>query len=1393
MASLEELEQGVIALQQEVLKRSIQFSGTFDPSDVGLAAPVTSLYSQKNVGNVEIARWKKVGLADTDWVPSDAGGGGGDAITGTWDITPTYVPGSFSPPGFVDPFGVTELANVITTDVASLTPGGDGTFQSVGVEFDMALNLPVSLTKSNRVRLKIADTVFDSNRRVIFGFIETALATTAGIRAAVDALLANTAQPAADFFLAFELHKNGGNIDRTAHYYSDGSSNSSVGTLGALAVGINNVDIHIARFEGTVISDPGNYHLFTSAMLNELPIATYGSRINMGSSLAKTLTPFIAVAVESQSAAIVGGDVSIEIDFTGAPVTLTPAQLDAPFPQPMIDELLGAPAAILGVEVPASITQVTTLPVGAAVNKIYKAFVNPAYTHGEHTVRPVANERFVRNGELVRITNITTENEAFEVINVWRDDAGGVHTALDNVLSFGDYDFLVTHKDDNTTSVPSAVGPDTWLMQPAFTQGQDHYGTVFGLNRTIKLDDRPLRFESKNVMLNNTVNSGEVNNAYPTGSNALVVSYANNDNTAITIGTDELYIQAVDYNFWSGLDPNVSPGYVVRGFNEALAHNTVITRVSYKLYLDAACTIAVGTNISLTTVSGTTSAYVVYIDAVNNYVYTTVQTPSSWGTNLPITGSWATGNETVNITEVRLVAILDKNAIATIDSGNPFGNYVYLAQDNSSSMAITSSPDFGVAAKSLIDQTAFDLIGQNKNVENYRSIQITTLNRDQGGYAFVTWGGAVPYRLDGIMIAIARAVAGTIVDAAYCVIYPKLIDGYDLKPDTQVAYDILATDILIRYINSNDDEVTVSLNAALASGLNNIVMHQFVTPAAVITVNTGNGVFTTGAVLAQVAWYPQQHTWEAGIKGRNAPAPVYYTRGVDFDITANNEITISATFPSEPGYLQIIVDEMGSGFRVFNLAGPITDVGPFITAMSADPAIISFVVGAITTTVKLDSFERPNPAVITAASSPYAYTSPTRGELFTVDEDYNPTLSQPMAYQVKNALAKVSKSGTYNGYEFLAGNFARWDGYETVPFPMLPIPDAAELLKRPAVHVTLTATGVNNVDRFDSLKDALQYIFNRGKVGSITVEGNHDVYYSHFFSYLDQTCRIGIRGSNYSVTGTRDILTFHHAAFFESSVDNKFFRNFKPYLEDIQINNVATNSGGGIVRSVFEFTNGGGAVWNIGSNVLLTHNTGYNGSSWRCIVHVNSVTGFRLKFDKNLELVCTDSSLESGPICLSDATLEITGSGLNTSNSSYTPINIRNLVSSSQWQAIDSEGDSSKFKDWGWQYYRHGTQSNFKLRDEYLFNAVVNSRTLLDTTPNAITVILTQDFTTLATKVGDEILFEDYANNFATNNLTIDPDIFTIDGSGTPVVYNVNGQTVRLVYMGGGNWKSKVV
>ena len=102
---------------------------------------------------------------------------------------------------------------------------------------------------------------------------------------------------------------------------------------------------------------------------------------------------------------------------------------------------------------------------------------------------------------------------------------------------------------------------------------------------------------------------------------------------------------------------------------------------------------------------------------------------------------------------------------------------------------------------------------------------------------------------------------------------------------------------------------------------------------------------------------------------------------------------------------------------------------------------------------------------------------------------------------------------------------------------------------------------------------------------------------------------------------------------------------------------------------------------------------------------------------------------------------------------------------------IDNQGTSSGFASIAWQS---------SIVTAATLTAVSGRGYWIDTSSNTCTVTFPA-----AASVGDQIILTDYARNWGTNAVTINPNSLNFQGRTTPQpVYNTDGQSVDLVYSG---------
>lgn len=1239
---LEILQLGSDVILRELGKRGIVLKGATPPNQgAGVVAPLNATF-EVVVDNEIVSTWKKTGLGDTEWSPASGGGGGGAAITGTWDVTPTYTPASYSDPEFVNAFGVTELNNVITTDVSTLSPGVEGEYQYVGIFMDTEIDLLNDTSSSRRVRLIIPDTALDDQRIVVIGFVESALATPGLLQD----WLTGQINPLTTYAGAFTFSNQGGNLESESVLFSDGQINTTTNTLGALTTS-NTVDIYISRFEGTVMSSPGNYFIFTGALHNETPVIASESELNMVSPLTKTLTPFVSVGFKTELGVVLGGDISVEVDFDNAPVTLTPAQLGAPITQEVVDSLLGAPVATIGVENPEYTQQVNTLPVGAEVDKLYRAVVDPAYTavHGVGSVKPF--DEFVRDGELIRIADITVGNEAIDVFNEWRNDGALTDTTINPVRPLNVVYTIDELGDAQKPFVETIIDAIEYRVTPDVSPFNPYYhNNLFLLDRVFNIADNTKRLELKASLKNDTIDA-------VTATHAINVYHGSLN--AVTMGSSIIYLDPTDYGTtgFSFSDPATQPGRT-RIFGGVFDDNTAILGVYYKVTTDAPITGSLGDNISYPYISGTANTTIAYNDTGTNTVYLRVLSVANGGTNIPVVGSWNTGFETVNIITVDYMAVLDKPAIGDVTSGN---NVTYgISRNFSCSYAVSSLEGVITPVNEIITQTQYNEIKSEEITATGVLLQViqsvgAPFNDQQAS------SGRPPFQPDTIAVTFAKYSDGIITSYVQCYIFPELVgigNAYSIKPDTSVAYEFDQNDLIIRYINTNDDEVEISVTndlQTLGNFTNAVRFVNSITPNSVFTISSaGTLPLEPSDVDVRLAWYPAYA--HAGIAGINEITHIDYIRGDHFNVTGTNEITMVGGLPSTPGYFQLMYDKTGSGlFYIETTVSETKTATQMLSHMTDNTSYVAVSTQTADVQLLLGNFERPDPLGIQQFTVNVEYLSPTDGYLYTVNEDFDPTLGNEMVHQMNNALARVIKTGTFNGRYFTKDNYAMWDGLKTIPYPALPAPTTN--LPKP-VTVILTVVDVDNVTRFSRLHKALDKIVQEGGEGTVLIDGTHSVNYAAFYDLNNFQNNKGIRlvGLNKTNNLPTDKLLFILDNVPEATVGvlKSFFTNFTPYLENIRIATYKAVSNAG--SSAFRFTNAG--TWEIGDNVVFEDNENYQGIPATGALNFEHTGSFLLRGGRNLYFIRSEFSSYSTVINLSagspDVVIEAEGLNFNQSS-----------------------------------------------------------------------------------------------------------------------------------------------
>ena len=160
--------------------------------------------------------------------------------------------------------------------------------------------------------------------------------------------------------------------------------------------------------------------------------------------------------------------------------------------------------------------------------------------------------------------------------------------------------------------------------------------------------------------------------------------------------------------------------------------------------------------------------------------------------------------------------------------------------------------------------------------------------------------------------------------------------------------------------------------------------------------------------------------------------------------------------------------------------------------------------------------------------------------------------------------------------------------------------------------------------------------------------------------------------------------------------------------------------------------------------------------------------------DNNVTVAKLPTTLDiSGNTVTLPASVSGLGTGIDVTSQITGTVPTANLgsgtASSSTYLAGDSTYKTITAQDISWQSVETGAT----------FTAVAGNGYPVNTTAQACTVTLPA-----SASVGDEIVFTDYARNFATNALTINPNSLNYQGNSSPnPVYDTAGESIHIVYM----------
>ena len=965
------------------------------------------------------------------------GGGGGSGIKGTWNVTPTYTPPEYVLPDFTEPVlpqvnfdGFTVVGPVVTISTNFGTnPSPSPAVKVASAIVDLPLTPHSDTVKSYRIQLgfpALPDSTNPVTSFAFFGYIEaSAAATNSSINTLVESLLLNT-YSGSDKFLISVVKQTGGDI--YSEYYSQGLSSYSGPDLG-LSTSVpqaitNTCDMYPSWFDGASVGQPGN----TFLSLISIPNSTVGGSEQGNfvfipvTGLTTTYLPVFGVISIDTVGSNAFVDLDVSADFQAAYNRVEVSHLSGlGAPQNILDSATGYPIPAIGSIVPESYTQVTAFPVGAAVNDLYIASVSNGYAGSLAQVKPM--NKWVRDGEIIRVTSLSPT--AFDVFNEWRDSGG-----------------QVTVVDVNLSSTPTAVGGTVSKSTDAF--GNETISSPPGEYSSSFLSwIDPLIYSKDNAdILNSEGPSGPSRFRWEFGHVpfADTSKFRQSVQVTLTSGSKEAIIESNTDGYH---------GIYTAGDGELVTSYPNFFIMESSGGVEDLETMICGAAVSVTTslVSGTFAVGDV-IYSLNNSIIAeldgfglpskiVLNKPTSFSDIINLSGSnLTTTSGEFNLTLVGTQSLLlNRPAIAT---GTYTLYYDYYPQpfrkvvqsvhfgDN----LVTGYTTYTSAADAGEVLSPSDIIKGGVYVRH----DYNSLNDSFAGQF------------------IRQDIPGDKSGLGYSLVFflPRMGITSRIDPYSLIAHELDFTNKTITIRFKTTDAVEHSIEISESS-----ILADAQVDTSIIFGSTndeiggfgefyGDGtttVWNTFQTVGTVA--PLVRLWKKTVSGE-----VVLLSDSDFTVTNVGEITFS---------MAPATGEKISGQYAKGDSAVVAFVGGDVPSPSVQQVAELFI-GLIDSYIESTKFtfsfiscqghadvrfnygyggtwERPNPNAYIPYIQKKVERTPTLGNLFIVDEQFDPLLGQEMEYQVNGALAVVKNTGRFNGKQFIKGNYARWDGGRTVPFP----------------------------------------------------------------------------------------------------------------------------------------------------------------------------------------------------------------------------------------------------------------------------------------------------------------------------------------------------------------------
>lgn len=963
------------------------------------------------------------------------GGGGGSGIKGTWDVTPAYTPPSFTLPNFTEP--VLPQANfdsfTVVDEVATLVtnfgtnPGGATVRSAAGI-LDLQLDFIADAVKSYRFQMgfgTLADYSTDPVYQIpFFGLVQPSLANNSSLQTFLSSLVMGT-YVGSEFFRVAMFRNNAGDLESEFHSQGASAYAVEVGTTTGAHSATNTVDIYASQFDGQPLGQPGTPILSLVAVPNSTIGGSEPGNFIYPSMAGQTekLVPIFGVLSYDTVGGSVFLDLTLEVNFLAAHTQVEASHLAhlGPPPQNLLDDLLGNPVAAIGVNTPASYVQVATLPVGAAVHDLYIADVSNSYAGELWEVKPL--NKWVKQNEILRISNLSPA--AFDVFNEWRDSGGAISIT-----------------DVPLTSTAQSIGPT--ITKTVDVNGNETYssapGEVSSAAFAAFIDQ--LIYSAPNDDIAKS-EAPEINSRFrwEFGHKPFVgtSSFRQSVTTTLTSGS-KIAVVEFETDGYHGLQAATGGSLIGEG-------RTYFILQSGGGVTDLETTIhSPGINVTCSAVSGTFAVGDIVSDFSNGVIMELdgFGLPSKIALpNYTIPGALAFEGSTLTSTsgQFTLDLVGDPLLLLTEPALQSGSFTLYYDEYNSPFRKAIPVVHFG---KNLINGFTEYLEVSQANIVISQDDLIKAATYVEHEYISKNSSLAGTY--------IRQDIPGPRSGLGYSAVLflPRLGITSRLDPYAAIAHelDFTARTITFRFKTVDAVEHSYTLSAQYLTdeaslGVEPIfgTSNRIIQPLSTFSGDGTTTVWTTGSGVDVVM--PEVRLWKTTVAGE-----LVRLTASDFSVTNFGEITFTVA--------PLLGETVGGEYLKGN--GGVTVFPGYDTQTPSVGQAVEFFEGLIDSYLESTKFaitfasfqghadvfinygygsswERPNPEAYAPYIQKAVGRTPTLGNLFVVDEQFNPTLGQEMKYKVMGALAPVTASAWFNGKQFLKGNYARWDGGRTMPFP----------------------------------------------------------------------------------------------------------------------------------------------------------------------------------------------------------------------------------------------------------------------------------------------------------------------------------------------------------------------